>query len=240
MRRRVTISDLAEAAGVSTATVDRVLNGRSTVRRATAIHVLEVAREMGFHAAPLLEKRLTGERENLTIGLVLLSTEPEFYHKFQAEAEAAAQAESGMRLRVLTEYAANSSPAATVAALERLAPKVQAIGLVAVDHPRVSEAVSGLHARGIPVIALLSDLAQGVRHAYLGVNNLKVGRVAASMLARAIPKGAGGALALFVGGQLWHGHELRETGFRSYIRRERPGSGAARYPGQSGYQRSDL
>ncbi len=222
MSKRVTISDLAAAAGVSTATVDRVLNGRSSVRRATAIEVLEVAREMGFHAAPLLEKRLTGEKESLTIGLVLLSTEVEFYRQFQAGAEAAALAETGMRIRVVTEFAANSSPAGTVAALERLAPKVQAIGLVAVDHPRVTEAVSDLRAKGIPVIALLSDFAQGVRYAYLGVNNLKVGRTAASMLARAVPKGAGGALAVFVGGHLWHGHELRETGFRSYIRRERP------------------
>lgn len=222
MRKRVTITDLAKAAGVSAATVDRVLNGRSTVRQATAMHVLDVAREMGFHAAPLLEKRLIGEKESLTIGLVLLPTEPDFYRQFQAEAEAAALAQSGLRLRIVTEYAANSSPAASIAALERLAPKVQAIGLVAVDHPRVTEAVADLKAKGIPVIALLSDLAQGVRHACLGVNNLKVGRVAAAMLARGVPKGAGGALALFVGGQLWHGHELRETGFRSYIRRERP------------------
>lgn len=222
MRKRVTISDVATAAGVSTATVDRVLNGRNTVRKVTALHVLEVARGLGFHAAALLEQRVIGAPDSLTIGLVLLSTEPEFYQQFQREAEAAAAAETRMRVRLLTEYTANSSPAEGVAALERLAPRCQAIGLVAVDHPRITEAVTALRARGIPVFAIMSDFAQGVREAYIGLNNMKVGRTAAAMLARGVAKGAGGELALFVGGHLWHGHDLRETGFRSYIRRERP------------------
>jgi len=40
MGRRPTIADLAEAAGVSVATVDRVLNARHPVREATAERVL--------------------------------------------------------------------------------------------------------------------------------------------------------------------------------------------------------
>ncbi len=31
-----------------------------------------------------------------------------------------------------------------------------------------------------------------------------------------------GKIAIFVGGHRWHGHELRETGFRSYFREHRP------------------
>ena len=31
-----------------------------------------------------------------------------------------------------------------------------------------------------------------------------------------------GKLAVFVGGYRWHGHELRETGFRSYLREYAP------------------
>ena len=32
-----------------------------------------------------------------------------------------------------------------------------------------------------------------------------------------------GKIAVFVGGNRWHGHELRETGFRSYCRDSAPG-----------------
>lgn len=222
MQSRVTIRDVAKAAGVSAATVDRVLNGRNSVRKSTAIHVLDVARKMGFHAVPLLEQRVIGAPDTLTFGLVLLPTEKEFYQHFRQIAEETAAAETRMKLRLITEFAASSSPLDAVAALERLAPRVQAIGMVAVDHPRVTEAVSDLRARGIPVFAVMSDFAQGVREAYVGTNNLKVGRSAAWMLARGVPRDAGGELAVFVGGHLWHGHDLREAGFRSYIRRERP------------------
>ena len=43
MAKRPTIDDLAAAAGVSVATVDRVLNGRHKVREATAKRVAEAA-----------------------------------------------------------------------------------------------------------------------------------------------------------------------------------------------------
>ena len=66
------------------------------------------------------------------------------------------------------------------------------------------------------MFSLLSDFGQGVRAGYLGLNNLKVGRTAGWIMGMAA-KGPG-SLAIFVGGHRWHGHELRETGFRSYLR----------------------
>ena len=73
---------------------------------------------------------------------------------------------------------------------------------------------------GVPTFAVLNDFAQGIRENYLGLNNMQVGRTAAWMMAR-VPK-TPGKLAVFVGGNRWHGHELRETGFRSYIRESAP------------------
>ena len=57
-----------------------------------------------------------------------------------------------------------------------------------------------------------NDFAAGVRKSYLGLNNLKVGRIAASMIGLAAHKP--GKVAVFVGGYRWHGHELREAGRR--------------------------
>ena len=55
MARRPTISHLAAAAGVSVATVDRVLNRRHKVRSETAERVLAAAQSIGFHATALLK-----------------------------------------------------------------------------------------------------------------------------------------------------------------------------------------
>src|ERR1700744_4793926 len=49
---RARIPDIARAAGVSTATVDRVLNGREGVRAITAQRVLQVAAQLGYLPAP--------------------------------------------------------------------------------------------------------------------------------------------------------------------------------------------
>ena len=43
MKTKVTLNDVAEAAGVSTATVDRVLNSRLPVREGTALRVIAAA-----------------------------------------------------------------------------------------------------------------------------------------------------------------------------------------------------
>ena len=52
MARRATIADLAQKAGVSVSTIDRILNGRDPVRKATAEKVLAAAEEIGFYALP--------------------------------------------------------------------------------------------------------------------------------------------------------------------------------------------
>jgi LacI family transcriptional regulator len=49
---------------------------------------------------------------------------------------------------------------------------------------------------------------------------LKVGRIAASVIGMAAHKP--GKVAVFVGGYRWHGHELREAGFRSFFREHAP------------------
>ena len=58
MGKRPTIADLAQASGVSVATVDRVLNRRLPVREATAMRVVAAAGQIGYHATGLLKQRL--------------------------------------------------------------------------------------------------------------------------------------------------------------------------------------
>src|SRR3712207_1696208 len=48
LSRRVTIVDIARLADVSTATVDRVLNGRQGVKAATVKRVMKAAAELGY------------------------------------------------------------------------------------------------------------------------------------------------------------------------------------------------
>lgn len=220
MARRSTIHDVAREAGLSTATVDRVLNAREKVREETARKVYEAARTVGYHAASLIGQRMQADLPRLRLGVVLHKERQSFYQNFKAEMERAVAQATGVRASVIVSFASSQSPGDFVTQMEALVGRVDVIAATAVTHPEVTEAVIRLNSKGIPVFALLNDFGQGVRQNYLGLNNLKIGRIAAHMIATASHHA--GKIAIFVGGYRWHGHELRETGMRSYFREQAP------------------
>jgi len=217
---RPTILDLAQASGVSVATVDRVLNGRHRVREETARRVYDAAQAIGYHAVGLLRQRIFEDLPQYRLGFVLQRPQQAFYQAFARELEAAAQAITTARVHVQVEFASAGTPSAIVAGLKAVAVRNQAVAVVGPDYPALTAAVEELKARNIPVFSALSDLATGVRDAYVGVNNRKIGRTAAWMIAKAASKP--GKVACFVGNHRFHGHELREIGFRSYFRENAP------------------
>ncbi len=220
MARRPTITDVARAAGVSVATVDRVLNGREAVREVTARQVYEAASRIGYHAAALIGQRVAADLPLLRFGVVLHKERQAFYQAFAAELQRSVRLVPGVRAEVSIAFAASQSPGDFARLMLGFRGRADAVAATAVTHHEITEAVELLKAQGIPTFALLNDFAQGVRHNYLGMNNIKVGRIAAHMIATAAHKS--GKLAVFVGGYRWHGHELRETGFRSYVREMAP------------------
>jgi LacI family transcriptional regulator len=220
MARRATIADVAREAGVSVATVDRALNGREPVREDTLRRVAEAAHRIGYHAAGLIGHRAGAALPEVTLGVVLHKEKQSFYQNFAHELEAAVRNAQGIRARLLLDFAPSQTPGDFARLMLGLKDRAHAIAATAVTHHEVSDAVAAIREQGIPCFALLNDFAQGLRQNYIGLNNLKVGRIAASMIATAVHRP--GKLAVFVGGYRWHGHELRETGFRSYFREHAP------------------
>lgn len=220
MSKRPTITDLARAAGVSVATVDRVLNGRLPVREATAKRVYDAATATGYHAAGLIRQRMRQELPEYRLGFLLLTPETYFYSTFAKEIVQAVEKSPRMRGRAVIEYASSLVPAEIVSRLRKLGEVVGAVALVGPDHPTLTAAIADIKARGIPVFTLLSDVAFGVRDGYIGLDNRKVGRTAAWMIAKAARQP--GKVALFVGSHRFHGHELREMGFRTFFRENAP------------------
>jgi LacI family transcriptional regulator len=220
MARRPTVSDLAKTAGVSVATVDRVLNGRLPVREETARRVYDAAKTIGYHAAGLIHQRLRQDLPQYRLGFLLQRPDQYFYQAFAKELEQAVDAASGFRGIAEVKYLETQTPTEIVARLKEMAVRCKAIAMVAVDHPTVTAAVADLRERRIPVFALLSDFAAGVRESYVGLNNRKAGRTAAWMIARTARRP--GRVAVFVGSHRFHGQEMREIGFRSYFREYAP------------------
>lgn len=220
MAKRPTVSDLARASGVSVATVDRVLNNRLPVREETAQRVYEAATVIGYHAVTLIKQRIRQDLPEYRLGFLLQKPEQHFYQEFARELEAATTHAPRFRGIPVIDFWSSQAPEDIVVHLEKLAAKTNAIALVSPDHPTITVAVESLKARGIPVFSLLSDFAPGVREGYVGLNNRKVGRTAAWMIAQCARRP--GKVAVFVGSHRFHGQELREIGVRAYFREHAP------------------
>ncbi|MEO8241063.1 MAG: LacI family DNA-binding transcriptional regulator [bacterium] len=215
--RRARMADLAAAAGVSLATVDRALNGRERLRPETLAHIVAVARQIGHPAAARFE---VGSGVRRRFGVVLHKREQEFYKAFADELRRTAAAERRVDVELVLEFASSQAPSEMAGLMRKMAGRCDVLAATAVNHPEVTAAVADLRDKGLAVHALLSDFAPGLRAGYLGLDNLKVGRVAGWMMDRSIADP--GSLAVFVGGNRWHGHELRDQGFRAYLRDHAP------------------
>jgi LacI family transcriptional regulator len=218
--RRPTIADLAAAAGVSVATVDRVLNQRHPVREATARRVLEAAENLGYHGTPLLRARVQEQRRPCRMGFLLQRESSLFYQQLARHLEAAALELAGRESRPLIEFVGELDAATIVERMQSLSRRVDALAVVSVDHPRVTEEVERLHRQGLPTFTLLSDLSASLRAGYIGLDARKAGRTAAWAITRFSRKP--GSVAIFVGSHRYLDHDTREISLRSYLREFAP------------------
>ncbi len=221
MVARATITDVAREAGVSVATVDRVVNARLPVSEHTARRVLEAAETLGFHASGLIRARLRGQLPEYSVGLLLQRPDEPFYRHLAERLERTLATNRTFRGLPRTDYWSADDPDDIAARVRALGRRCQAVALVSPDHAAVGEAIGELTARGVPVFALLSDCAPAARTSYVGIDSRKAGRTAGWLIEQCA--GRPGKVAVIVGSHRFLGHELREIGFRSYFRERAPG-----------------
>ncbi len=82
---KVTITTVAEAAGVSVATVSRVVREHADVRDSTRARVLRVIDELGFRPSPLARALVSGH--SATLGLIVSDIASPFYPQLAKSVE---------------------------------------------------------------------------------------------------------------------------------------------------------
>ena len=204
------LADIAERAGVSPATVDRVINRRPGVRELTAKRVLQAAADLGYLPENDVIKTLRPRPMRLVV-LLPAGTNP--YLKLLGDTVkrfAAGPVDANATVRCF--FIDSFNPNILTEALRRYGDKVDGIAFMAIDHPLVREAVAGLRAKGKLVVTLISDVPNSGRTAYVGLDNRAVGRTAAYMLGR-LSKTDTGKVALIAASRTYRAHEEREMGF---------------------------
>ncbi|WP_434697846.1 LacI family DNA-binding transcriptional regulator [Pseudomonas sp. Z1-14] len=212
---RPTMADVAREAGVSLSTVDRVLNLRADVRADTAQRIATAAARLGFHAKGVIEQRVLNDRPTLRLGFLLQKSGVPFYQGLAHALSNAAATCTRARIRVVIGYLDDLDPVNVAQRILALRDQVDGLGVVAVDHPRVREAVGQLRETGIAVVALLSELSSTAGTGYAGLDNRLTGRTAGWFISR-LARQPGPAVVM-LSSQRFQCQELCELSFRSYL-----------------------
>lgn len=215
---KATILDIAAMAEVSTATVDRVLNGRPGVSAANRQRVNAAAKALGYLPS---EDRVALPSRPAHLEFFIPLGRSEFMQDLVAtirDFTASLPLVASCKIHPIDGL----SPRALVAALEQTDLQTDGVGLIAVDHPICRNAVRQLCDAGMRVVTIASDVLSTPRSAYVGVDNRVAGRTAGLVMGR-MARATTGNVALFLGSRAYHGHEEREAGFRAVIGAEFPG-----------------
>jgi LacI family transcriptional regulator len=213
VRHAYRIREIAAQAGLSQATVDRVLHERGGVRESTVREVQQAIADLDRQQSQV---RLGGRTFMVD---VIVQAPP----RFSAAVREALEAElPGLRPAVIRSRFRFVDSAAddVLAELDRVARgKSHGVILKAPDVPEVVAAVRRL---AVPVVTLVTDLPAAPRVAYAGIDNRAAGATAAYLLEQWLADRAGDVLVVRGHGS-FRGEDEREMGFRAEMRSRAPG-----------------
>ncbi|MEM5470163.1 LacI family DNA-binding transcriptional regulator [Hoeflea sp. AS60] len=218
---RPTVHDIAAEAGVSLATVDRVLNARPGVRQQTVDKVAAAVERLGYvrdvSAANLAKGRV------YPLMFVIPEGPNSFMRGLEAEIRAAKQRSPAERTSIRIETVPPFDAKAIVRILDAVDPaELNGVALVATDTAEVSAAVDRLTDKGVHVATLVSDLPGSRRIHYCGIDNLAAGRTAGGLIGR-FCGGRTGKVLVVAGSMKLSDHMDRASGFAAVLTSEFPG-----------------
>lgn len=181
-RNKVTINDVARAAGVSKGTVDRVLHNRGEVSPKSKEKVLRVIKELGFRPN-LYASLLASQKERVIICLIPEHTPGEFWSLAGKGIADASLLVSRYGIKVVTvDYDQYSLESFRNACAKVLAASPSGVLLAPLFRDESLNFVKELQAAGIPYIFLDSKIDEASHLAYFGMPMYQSGYLCADIL----------------------------------------------------------
>lgn len=176
-----TIKQIAELAGVSRGTVDRVLNHRGGVSSETEEKIKKIMKEMDYHRNPA-GIALAAQKKKCLIGVVLFSKKNPFFddvmHGFQEKAKELSL--YGCHL-IVKRVAYN--PDAQLSAIQScLREEIQGLIITPYNDLSIAAELNRISSIGIPVMTVNSDIEGTKRISYIGSHYYESGTAAGALM----------------------------------------------------------
>ncbi len=178
----VTLRQIAELAGVSRGTVDRVMNNRGHVNEEVEARVRQIASELGYEPNQA-GRALARSKVSLKIGFLIQSVETPTMQTVASGAEEAAAKLRSRGMEVVIRKLESLGEQQELDAIEALVKEgVKGLAITPSDSPEIYAALDRVVDMGIPVITVNGDAPRSRRMCFVGMDNSQGGRTAAGLV----------------------------------------------------------
>ncbi len=208
----VTVKTLANAAGVSRGTVDRVLHNRGSVKKELELKIKALAKELGY-TPNRARKTSSGANDKFRIGVLLPSIGNAFFDGLIEGIERAVSEYEEFGISVVIKKVQGYDEETHLKCIDELRGSgCTALCLATLDTEKIARKIDECERAGIKVILVNSDVSNCKRTCYVGSDYVKAGRTCAGLLSM-ISRFDKLKILVVTGSHSMQGHKSRVDGF---------------------------
>ena len=211
----ITQKKIAELAGVSRATVDRVLNDRDGVNDDTRKKIMEIAKAVGYKPNRA-GKALAIRQKHIQIGCILIDAKNPFYADIKKGIENKKKEYDEYGITVAIRMV-KLDVDAQISVIEGLVKEgISALVIQPVNSPLIARKLQELSDKGVLIVTTNSDVDGFESFAYVGNNFYACGKMAANLMELITHGNANIGIVTGFFGAKSHGDRI--DGFKAYIK----------------------
>ena len=204
-----TIRQIAKLAGVSSASVDRVLHNRPGVKEKTRSSVLAALEKLEHDY---------GKNSHILELKLFCESGDAFNQQMETAVQTANRSFPGVQLQGHFVTTSESDPMQFANLIEDGSKTADGVILIGREHPAINLATRKLVNASVPVVCLTTDLPSSRRSAYVGNDQYAAGSVAAQLIGQILPDRPSSILLIL--SEPFRSQQEREMGFRRVLRNE--------------------
>ena len=211
---RISQQKVADLAGVSRGTVDRVINGKPNVKPETKEKVLRAVAELKYSPNANGRALALCNRE-FSLCAVYPGTDIPFFTDVLTGIENAVSELHNFNLTLESIFTHGTDTDEVIRRID--ACRAQAFMVALEDTPEIRACIRRKTEQGIPVITFNTDIRDCGRICFVGQDLYKSGRIAASLMLKLLGNGPAGIIVV-TGNTQFQAHRARTDGFADAIR----------------------